>query len=54
MSEEFKTLNDFIDYSKSQTGNRVIEKLREEAIKWYKGRVIDWREFFGITDEDLK
>lgn len=54
MSEEFKTLKDFEDYSKEQTGNRVIGRIKEEAIKWYKGRVVDWREFFGITDEDLK
>ena len=31
---KLRTLKDFQDFSKRQTGNRMLEILKQEAIKW--------------------
>ena len=62
-----KTLNDLVDYSKHQTGNRVLVRLKEEAIRWIKhwrrlGHDLDFDKdkinplifFLDITEKDLK
>jgi len=59
MSEEFKTLKDF-----NFKAFGIEDRLKAEAIKWWKKNNCGddmcctceemWRDFFNITEEDLK
>ncbi|KKK81975.1 hypothetical protein LCGC14_2808010 [marine sediment metagenome] len=57
MDEELKTLKEIC--WRNKIGLKGYTELKAEAIKWYKKinkRIsrAHWREFFNITEEDLK
>ena len=60
---KLKTLKDFsefrFDYTDEDDPLIHIKELKAEAVKWVKLKeerlhMIDWLEFFNITEEDLK
>ena len=67
LNEDFRKNNDFVRMSGDEFNDYWEEKLKAEAVKWVKEKFIGeedcqcchnhysmWKEFFNLTEEDLK